>query len=253
MTISLAISPCPNDTFTFWGWLSGKTPGPSISTQFADISELNRLALAGAVDICKISCALLPAISSNYQLLAAGAALGYGCGPKIIANRPFSLSELPQKRIAIPGIHTTAFAVLKRLCPQPLDIVPMRYDLICEAIASGSVDCGLIIHESRFTYQLLGLVEIADLGELWEKTLHLPLPLGCLVAKKKLDPAPIEAAIQASLSYARVHPEEALAFCSPYAQDKDPAVMQAHIDLYVTEESHSLSPLGRRAIAELTK
>jgi len=207
----LAISPCPNDTFAFYALLHGKTSLTDLpEVRYADIEELNRLCFAGEVDYCKISFGAWPALHDRYSLLDAGSALGFGCGPLLVAPAVVPLACLAQKRIAVPGIHTTATLLLKLMLDGEANLVEMAFDRIMPAVAEGSVDAGLIIHESRFTYADHGLVSLVDLGQWWEQTSGAAIPLGGIVAANHLpetDRAAFETALRESIDYAWSHPD----------------------------------------------
>ncbi len=160
-SLTLGYSPCPNDTFIFHGLVHGLATASGLNLaepQLADVESLNEWALAGRLDVTKISCHALGHVLGEYRLLAAGAALGRGCGPLLVAREPISSAELTSRRIAIPGRLTTAALLLKLFAPHCTELVPMRFDLIMPAIVAGQVDAGVIIHESRFTYQQHGLL-----------------------------------------------------------------------------------------------
>ncbi|MGE3954945.1 MAG: 1,4-dihydroxy-6-naphthoate synthase [Parachlamydiales bacterium] len=236
----VAFSPCPNDTFLFAHYIAETGVEPTI----ADIQELNELALTHEYDLIKVSCALLPL--PPYRVLPVGAAIGYGCGPLLISRSPFPLTDLPTKRVAIPGKSTTAHLLLDRVAPAPRAKHFLPYHEILEAVEQGAVDAGVIIHEQRFTYQERGLHLIADLGALWNG----PVPLGCLLAKPQLA-ATLTEALQRSLEAAYKKPP--LAYMQTHAQELSPAVIQKHVDLYVAEETRQLSPAGVQAISRLIK
>jgi len=250
--IPLAISPCPNDTFLFYHWMAGKIDSslqPQVS--FADIQQLNMWALQKRFPLIKLSFHCFRECLADYSLLPVGAALGKGCGPKIIAKTPFLLDELPSKKIAIPGENTTAHFLLKHLLPNPKEKRFCLYHEISTLLDQGIVDCGLIIHESRFTFESQGFHEIIDLGTLWEKRYQLPLPLGGLALRNDVDVTlgkQIVRILRESLEKAWKFPEESKEFVIHQAQEKNWDVIRQHIDLYVTKESHSLSPEGKEAI-----
>jgi 5,8-dihydroxy-2-naphthoate synthase len=252
MPIPIAFSPCPNDTFLFHAWVHGLLHSrcePSLH----DIEELNQLALKRRFPLIKVSFGCLPLLLDNYALLPVGAALGHGCGPLIVAREPFDLADLSTKRIAIPGEHTTAHLLLKKLAPEPLEKHFCLYHQIDDLLHAGAVDAGLIIHEQRFTHPF---TLIADLGALWEELFDLPIPLGCLVADKTLGHQTVEqltATLRASLQYAWDNPTASAAYVQTHAQDKDPDVIRQHIDTYVTQETLNLSPNGRKAIDHLAQ
>ncbi len=173
-----------------------------------DIEELNRAARTGELELSKLSVGALAGLGDRYRPLRAGAALGHGVGPLVVAREAASLAEAAAGRIAVPGLDTTAFLLLSQAAPALGEVVELRYDRILEAVATGEVDAGLIIHESRFTYQDHGLVRVADLGEWWEGETGLPVPLAVIGARADLDPelAVARRALAARLGRARVRP-----------------------------------------------
>ena len=169
MNLGFGFSPCPNDTFSFDALVHGRIEAPFAATAaFHDIEELNALAREGRYELTKLSFGALPGLGDSYTLLRSGAALGRGCGPLVVAREAASLAQAVSGRFAIPGWDTTAFLLLRLAAPALGEAVEVRYDRILDAVASGEVDAGLIIHESRFTYAEHGLVEVADLGAWWE-------------------------------------------------------------------------------------
>ncbi len=250
--MKVAISPCPNDTYIFHAWIAGLVGTPPEVT-FADIQELNKLSTTGLYPLIKMSYACLDSVSDTYQLLPVGSALGYHCGPKIISKKPFSIEALSEMRIAIPGERTTAHLLLNKLLPTPKEKVFCLYHEVADLINKGRVDCGLIIHESRFTFVTQGFCEIVDLGEVWHAQHGLPLPLGCLVIRRDFaEKDLVIETLQRSLAYARAHPEASTAFILEHAQEKESSIVQAHIKTYVNEESEYLSEKGIQAIEKLT-
>jgi 1,4-dihydroxy-6-naphthoate synthase len=156
--------------------------------------------------------------------------------------------------MAIPGRETTAFRLLQLAVPALGEVVELRYDRILGAVESGEVDAGLIIHESRFTYQDHGLHKVADLGALWEAETGLPVPLAGICARADLDPAladVAERAIRASVAHAFANPEASRAFVRAHAQEMSDEVCDAHIRLYVNELSLDVGDDGLKAIRRL--
>jgi len=253
----LAISPCPNDTYAFYALTHGKTDWrTTLALQLEDIETLNRLCFAREIDFCKVSFHAYLLARKHYVLLNAGSALGFGCGPLVVAKQGLSLAELKSRRIAAPGRYTTATLLLKLLLGKDLRLVEMPFDQIMNACAAGEVDAGLIIHESRFTYPRYGLVELVDLGDWWEKETGCPIPLGGIVARRGLPVETIAAfdrALAQSVDYPRSHPGEALAFMRHHAAEMEPTVMQRHVDLYVNEYTRDLGNVGRAAVDRLAK
>jgi len=256
LALRLGYSPCPNDTFIFYALMHGRIPlsGFSISEELADVETLNRRALAGELDLTKVSYHAFGHLRHDYALLRSGGALGRGCGPLVVARQATRLEKLRGKLIAIPGELTTANLLLQLHGAgyERLQILP--FDRIVAAVASGSVDAGLIIHESRFTFAAQGLVEVEDLGAWWEELTGLPIPLGGILARRTLGREVIEEverAINTSVRYAFAHPEEARSYIRAHAQELDDAVIDQHIALYVNHFSLDLGEEGLAAVHEL--
>jgi 1,4-dihydroxy-6-naphthoate synthase len=252
-TLSLGFSPCPNDTFMFYPLVHGlvDTEGISYRERLEDVETLNRLALAGELDVSKVSYHALGHIRNDYALLRAGSALGRGCGPLLVAAEKIDPADLRGRTIAVPGRYTTAKLLLRLFDPALDTFIIMPFNEIMDAVLSGSVDAGLIIHESRFTYQGFGLHKLLDLGEWWEGETGLPIPLGGIVARRSLGAetiAAVERALKAGVGYARSHPDEAARYIGEHAQEMSPEVCAAHIGLYVNDFSADLGDEGIRAI-----
>ena len=254
-TLRLGFSSCPNDTFMFHALVHGAVPSPGFGVEVVmeDIEALNRRALdpdGDALPLSKLSVGAWLRVRNDYAVLDAGAALGRGCGPLVVASEACALAELAGRRIAVPGLGTTAYALLRMFGPEH-EAVPMRFDAIMPAVERGEVDAGLIIHESRFTYPAHGLRKVADLGEVWEGETGLPLPLGVIVAHRSVDKATREAfesSLAASVRHAWAHPEASRAYVDAHAQEMERSVCEQHIGLYVNDYSASLGAEGRAAL-----
>jgi 1,4-dihydroxy-6-naphthoate synthase len=131
----------------------------------------------------------------------------------------------------------------------------MLFSAIIPALVRGSAQRGVCIHEARFTYAQHGLRVVEDLGQRWEQATGLPLPLGGVLVRDTAAPhaADLADAIRASIRHARSDPAGALATMRAYAQEPSDAVLQQHVELYVTAETERLSSEGRRALAELAR
>jgi 1,4-dihydroxy-6-naphthoate synthase len=251
--LSIGFSPCPNDTYIFNGLVHNHIPVQGVELQravLADVETLNEWALAGRLDITKLSFHALGHVTADYVLLRSGSALGHGCGPLLVAARPVERHRLAGLTVAIPGRYTTAAALLKLYAPGIENPVAMRFDEIMPAVADGRVDCGVIIHESRFTYAGLGLKLVADLGAWWEEETGSAIPLGCIAAKRSLGRekiAAIDAAIRASIRWARAHPEQ-VDYIRQHARELDDRVMQEHIKLYVNTYTENIGASGLAAV-----
>lgn len=254
--LTLGYSPCPNDTFIFHALVHGivAAEGVRFRERLEDVETLNRLAAREALDVTKISYGAAPALLADYVLLRSGGALGRGCGPLIVAREPFSREDLAGRRIAIPGRSTTANLLLRLYAPDAQPGMELVYSEIMPAVARGEVDAGLIIHESRFTYPRHGLARVVDLGEWWEQTTGLPIPLGGIMARRALGEETIrrvDDAIRRSVEHAFAHPEASRAYVRAHAQEMEDAVARQHIDLYVNRFSVDVGDEGERAIREL--
>jgi len=230
------------------------TEGLKFRERLEDVETLNRLALAGELDVSKVSYHALGHIRDQYALLRSGSALGRGCGPLLVAREKIDPADLRGRRIAVPGQYTTALLLLRLLDPELDNFMVMPFNEIMDAVLTGKADAGLVIHESRFTYQELGLHRLVDLGEWWEGETGLPIPLGGIVARRSLGAETIgvvERALRAGVAYARSHPAEAAGYIREHAQEISDEVCAAHIGLYVNDFSTELGAEGERAIAEL--
>lgn len=255
--LSLAYSPCPNDTFIFTPWAEGHVAGaPPVVERFEDIDTLNQLALRGEPDIVKVSFHALGHLRDRYYLLRSGGALGRGCGPLVVANRPFAQTDLAAKTLAIPGKLTTAALLVRLFAPGLGDakITVMPFDAIMPAVCDGRVDAGVIIHESRFTYQRHGLTQIVDLGEWWERETGHAIPLGGILMRRDLGDDLIkrtERALAKSVEFAFAHTDLVWPTVRRHAQEMDDDVMRQHIALYVNDFTRDYGVEGQAAIAHL--
>ncbi len=254
--LSLGYSPCPNDTFIFYALANSRIETGNLQFReiLGDVETLNQMACRAELDITKVSFHALGYLRDDYVLLRSGAALGKGCGPLVVARTACGMQDLQGKKIAIPGRLTTAFLLLQLFNPALGDrVTVMPFHLIIDAVRNGDVDAGLIIHESRFTYQKAGLHQVIDLGTWWEDLTGLPIPLGGIIAKRSLGPGRItliSACIRRSIEYAFENPKEPKGYIKHHAQELDDAVIEQHIRLYVNNYSRELGEDGLRAVRE---
>ncbi len=245
--VTFGFSSCPNDTFAFHALVHGLVPGPRVTPVMDDIEALNLRAERGEAEVTKVSIAAYGRLRDRYVLLRAGGAAGFGVGPIIVARSKREVGG----RIAIPGERTTA-ALLLRLLGR-FETVTMRFDQIEEAVLRGDVDCGLLIHEGRFTYEGKGLTLLADLGTVWEERMQCPLPLAAIAIRRDLAPAlapAMDQALRASVEYAFAHPDASGDYVAAHAQEMSPDVTARHIRLYVNDYTRALDERAvRRMIA----
>ncbi len=250
--MKLGYSFCPNDTFIFYALTHGKILLDSpVEEILEDVETLNLWAQSAKLELTKISYHAYAHVLTDYVALRAGGALGRGVGPLLVAKTP--LADLRGKTVASPGRFTTAQLLLQIAHPE-VNTVFMRYDQIMPAVERGEVDAGLIIHESRFTFEAHGLVKLLDLGQWWEADTGLPLPLGAILARRDLPVQTLKnlnTAVRSSLEYAYAHPLEPKAYIRQHALEMDDAVMQAHIDLYVNDFSLDVGDAGQLAVETL--
>jgi len=256
MKLTLGFSPCPNDTFIFHAMLHGLVSSDDLQFDaiIEDVERLNTWAFDEKLDVTKASFHAYLKVKDTYALLDSGAALGFGCGPLLIAKEPLSHDKIIQGPIAIPGENTTAHMLFRLKYPDATNKDFVLFSDVERAVLEGRAVAGVIIHENRFTYAAKGLVKIVDLGEYWESETGTPIPLGAILAKKSLGTEnirKIENLIRTSVNYAFQHPQDSLTFTKKYASEMDPDVMQQHIRTYVNDFSVSLQATGMAAVREL--
>lgn len=255
MKLTLGFSPCPNDTFIFDALIHHKidTEGLEFEVFYDDVETLNQKAFRGELDVTKLSYHAFAYVADQYVLLDSGSALGFGVGPMLISKFEFSISDLnnPDHTIAIPGKYTTANFLLGLALPDATNKREMVFSEIEDALLNENVDVGLIIHENRFTYQNKGLKKIIDLGDYWEKLTGLAIPLGGIVANRKLPldvQQKLNRVLKRSVQFAFDNPKSGLEFIRSHAQEMSEEVMYKHIDLYVNQYSLELGTEGKKAI-----
>ena len=249
--LSLAISPCPNDTFAFDAIINRRIDHDfELDVEYKDIEELNEGVLKGIPDISKISYSVYPKIAEEYLLLDSGSALGRGNGQLLVRRKGESGSI---RTVATPGLNTTANALLMRYFPG-VEVVPMLFSTIAQSVESGVTDAGVLIHEGRFVYHRRDLELVADLGKLWEAESGLPLPLGAIVIRRSVAEQvrkQFEALLADSVRFAFNNPKVSREFVKSHAQELEDQVIDSHIALFVNEYTVTLGPQGREAVKRL--
>ncbi|MGI5444770.1 1,4-dihydroxy-6-naphthoate synthase [Streptomyces sp. CA-243310] len=256
--LRIAYSPCPNDTFVFDAWAHGRVPGaPALDVTFADIDVTNGMAERGELDVLKVSYAVLPWVLEEYALLPCGGALGRGCGPLVLTREPGV--DLTGRTVAVPSERSTAYLLFRLWAADVLPegvgkVVVLPFHEIMPAVRDGRVDAGLVIHEARFTYRDYGLHCLADMGEHWESTTGLPIPLGAIIARRSLGADTLRALADAARTSVRMaweDPEASRPYVRAHAQELDPKVADQHIGLYVNEFTADLGDAGYAAVRGL--
>jgi 1,4-dihydroxy-6-naphthoate synthase len=258
--LTLGFSPCPNDTFIFDALVNKKidTEGLEFEVHLEDVQTLNEWAIEGRLNFTKISYGVLPLVLNQYIVLNAGGALGMGVGPLLITHPRNANGNKPvsEMQIAIPGVNTTANLLFSMAYPDAINKTFLVFHEIEEAVLSGKVDAGVIIHENRFTYLQKGLVKITDLGDYWEQQTGYPIPLGCIAAKRTIETEiqkKVDVLIQKSIRYAFDQYPQLSDYIRRHAQEMSEAVMRQHINLYVNDYSVHLGEKGKAAVKELLK
>jgi 1,4-dihydroxy-6-naphthoate synthase len=255
MSLSVAISPCPNDTFIFGAWVLGLSPAPAGHDArffWHDVQELNLGALAGTWDVTKVSAAMALRLRDTHTILPCGGAFGLEHGPKLVTREDFRSTP---RRIAVPGLDTTAMCILNAALGGKFTPVPMIFHAIVDAVLAGEVDAGLLIHETALIHDRYGLALHLDLGRWWrEETGDLPLPLGCIVARHGLGTDMHEAlarSIRASILHARAQRDSVMPFIAALARELDAETLEQHIAAYVNDFSLDMGPRGQAALHQL--
>jgi len=255
--IRLGISTCPNDTFAFHGLLTQAVDwrGLEFEVQLLDIQELNDRLLAGDFDVAKTSFHAALHLADRFVVLPSGAALGFGVGPLLLAAAAGTVPTSPAQLTVCPGRHTTAALLYELFHPRTTRVEHVVFSEIMPALAAGRADFGVCIHEGRFTWQQHGLALVEDLGSRWEAETGSPLPLGGIVASRRLPTdtiAAVQGVIHDSLQFALADRNRPLPTMRAHAQEHDDAVLMQHVDLYVNEWTVELGPTGERALRELS-
>jgi 1,4-dihydroxy-6-naphthoate synthase len=256
-TIRLGISTCPNDTFAFHGLLTRSVDwrGLDFAVELLDIEQLNERMLRDDFDVCKVSFAAALGMTERIVVLPSGSALGFGVGPLLLAARPGTRPADTRQLTLCPGRHTTAALLFDLFHPGTTRIEQTVFSAIMPRLAAGAADFGVCIHEGRFTWQTQGLHLVEDLGTRWETETGSPLPLGGIVAARRL-PGDVIAAVQSvihdSLAFALADRAAALPTMREHSQEFADDVLMQHVDLYVNDWTLDLGAIGRRAIDALS-
>ena len=256
MKLTLAFSPCPNDTFIFEPIVNKRIDLGDLDFEIIlnDVEQLNKAAIKGSPDVTKLSFNAYTRLHRQYQLLNSGSALGRNCGPLLITIPGKKDLDVNTLKVAIPGYNTTAFLLTKYAFPQAENFIETVFSDIENAVLDGRADAGVIIHENRFTFEQRGLVKIIDLGEYWENKTMTPIPLGGIAVKRTLPEhikLQVDSIMTKSVQYAFDHPQSGLEYIRNHAQEMDEKVMYAHINLYVNEFTKDLGVEGKNAVMTL--
>ncbi|MGH9713707.1 MAG: menaquinone biosynthesis family protein [Candidatus Acidiferrales bacterium] len=253
--LRLAHSPDSDDAFMFYALATGKVrlPGVKFTHILSDIETLNQAAHKETYDISALSFYGYSFVADKYVLMDCGASFGEGYGPIVVSSHPIKKTELAGRRIAIPGTMTTSYLALKLFEPK-VETVTMPFDKILEAVQAKEVEAGLLIHEGQLLFSQAGLHRVVDLGQWWQETTGLPLPLGANAIRRRLGPQmglQVARVIRDSVAYALEHREPALNYALQFARDMDPQLADKFIGMYVNRWTLDYGEEGRRAVREL--
>jgi 1,4-dihydroxy-6-naphthoate synthase len=251
-TIHLAHSPDSDDAFMFYALADGQidTEGVSYVHELQDIETLNGRALRGELDVTAVSIHAYAYLSDRYALLPHGASMGDGYGPMLVATKPMTRVQIAGKRIAVPGMMTSAYLALRLFQPD-FEPVVVPFDQIEKAVLSGTVDAGLLIHEGQLTYKDDGLHLVADMGAWWLEKTGLPLPLGGNVIRKDMPPdlqKKVSKHLRESIAYGLDHRKSALDHAMRFARGLDRGKADTFVGMYVNDWTLDYGEKGRRAI-----
>jgi len=244
--ITVAHSPDADDAFMFYGLATGKVRSSSVlfEHQLSDIQTLNDEAKRGRYEMTAISYHAYPYVADKYILTASGSSVGDGYGPLVVAKRGMSPDEIKGKKVAIPGLQTTAYLAL-RLYQPDFEPVVVPFDQILERVQDGSVDVGLIIHEGQLMYDRSGLQRVVDLGAWWKEEYNLPLPLGANAILRSLTPEIQKECVdclRASIVYALENWDEALSYAMEFSRGLDLATAERFVGMYVNHHTTDMAP-----------
>lgn len=258
-TLLLGHSPDPDDAFMFYGLAAERieTHGWRFEHILQDIQTLNDRALRGELHITAVSIHAYPYVAGRYALTACGSSMGDGYGPMVVARVPMAPARLNGKKIAVPGLTTTAILALKLLLgPDGFEPVVVPFDQILGFVEQGNADAGLIIHEGQLTYERLGLHLVVDLGRWWMQRTGLPLPLGGNVIRRDLGRETcddLHRIMRASIRYSLDHREEAVAYALRFGRGLDQALADRFVGMYVNEWTLDYGERGREAVRRLLR
>ena len=253
-TIHVAHSPDSDDAFMFYALAAGKidTEGLTYVHELQDIETLNHRAMRGELEVTAVSIHAYAYLSDRYALLPHGASMGDRYGPRLVARTPMSREEIRGKRIAVPGMLTSAYLAMRMFEPN-FEAVVTPFDQIENAVVQGKADLGLLIHEGQLTFGEQGLHLLQDLGEWWFAETGLPLPLGGNVVRKDLGPEltqKVSRHLHDSIAYGLQHRSAALDHSMQYARGLDRSKADTFVGMYVNDWTLDYGERGRKAVRD---
>ncbi len=250
MKLVIAHTPDPDDSFMFYAMFEKKIPCAFEYDQVVkDIETLNKEAPQELYDVTAISANGYVNVHDKYYLTTSGASFGISYGPAVVAKKEVDLSKAV---VAIPGKYTSAFMLYKMFGPEPKEFKEVRFDKIPEAVLSGEVDAGILIHDEQLTFQDKGLIKVMDIYEKWKEYAgDLPIPLGFNAIKKSLGEEvalKYKADFENSIKYSMANEDDAVRYSLKYARYADMELERKFIRMYVNPLSIDFGDKGRKAL-----
>jgi len=252
--ITVAHSPDSDDAFMFYALATSKldTGGLEFVHVLKDIETLNEAARHSTYDVTAVSIHGYAYVADRYQLLGSGASMGDGYGPTVVSRNPMAPEDLPHRQVAVPGVHTSAYLALKLYCPEVFTVT-IPFDRIPDAVRSGEVDAGVLIHEAQLTFANEGLIEVVSLAQWWNSMTGLPLPLGGNAIRRDMEPElkdKVARLLRQSIRYSLDHRDEALKHSMRYARDLPQNLADRFVSMYVNERTLHYGADGREAVRQ---
>jgi len=254
-TITVAHSPDSDDAFMFYGLATNKlnTGDLTFTHVLKDIQTLNEEAMRGIYDVTAISFHAYAYVADKYALLPHGASIGDNYGPVLVSRELAKAEEIPNLKIAVPGILTSAFLALRILNSDfEYEVVP--FDRIIETVQNGRCDAGLLIHEGQLFYESMGLHKVVDLGEWWHETTGLPLPMGGNAIRRDIGVElmrEVSQLLRESIRYSLDNREDALQYAMQFARNMDAALADRFVAMWVNDLTLDYTERGHEAVRRL--
>lgn len=249
--IRIAISPCPNDVFLYYGLLTKKVSFKDpYEFTIKPLHELNKAYDEGTYDFIKVSSVPYLRSPENYRVCPKGGAFSSSKGQLLLAKKKYSDEELKNVTFVVAGKNTTAALLIQSLFDSPKMIERPFYQVV-EALQKDEAQVGAVVHEARTLSSKYGLVELFDLPQKWFKTHGVSTPLAVLAAKRSLPDETYQSfleAIENSFQCALENKQEALKLCAEYGQEKDLDALWAHIENFLLSQKEISEEIQTEAL-----
>jgi 1,4-dihydroxy-6-naphthoate synthase len=248
-------SPDADDAFMFYALSCGAVSieGCRIEHVMEDIESLNHRAMTGELEVTAVSAHAFPLLADRYWIMASGASMGEGYGPVVVSREPRSIEDLGGLKVATPGRLTTA-RLLSDIWLEGAVAVDMDFDVIIDAVLSGEVEAGVLIHEGQLTYAGQGLHKVVDFGEKWERETGLPLPLGLDLVRKDLGrglAGRISSAIEASIKHGYENQDKSIPYALQFGRGLDHETGSRFVKMYVSALTIDMGQRGKEGLETL--